>query len=452
MLTANPRIVRRCAASVRSGSWPTASTPLPTANDALREGCRNARARRQRAPGAGKKPIRGADVGTRAKCGRVQHRGARPSLQRTRDAAPAQAARRRHGRRARGSVSSAWGARSSAIFDRNLIIHALENVRERLRQGTPGVVASFVTTAPAGQLVRVQVAPVFGTATDATAGAGAGPGATGSPGSSSCWTTSRGGSRAATGAICCCRRLTQGTRASLGSVRAAVETIAAFPDMSNDERSRFIGVIGDEARQLSARLDATVSEFADALRTEWPLEEMRGADLIAAARRRVESKLSLPTKLETIDEIDLGQRRQLLADAGDHLPGEPARRRVRHPRASVRPRARRRAGAPRPRLDRRAARYRDDDGLADRFDGTGRRSLSAHAEADRRAPQRRVLVPDPQAVAPRVLSDRDTDCDPGGIGVERAARGRQPARVSTTSTCSISRARRRSRTTGRSRR
>ncbi len=49
-----------------------------------------------------------------------------------------------------------------AVFDRNLIIHALENVRERLRQGTQAPVASFVTTAPAGQLVRVQMAPVFG--------------------------------------------------------------------------------------------------------------------------------------------------------------------------------------------------------------------------------------------------------------------------------------------------
>jgi DNA polymerase III subunit epsilon len=54
--------------------------------------------------------------------------------------------------------------------------------------------------------------------------------------------------------------------------------------------------------QLSARLDQTVGEFADSLRTEWPLEDMRGADLIAAARRRIEAKLALPTKLEAIDE------------------------------------------------------------------------------------------------------------------------------------------------------
>jgi DNA polymerase-3 subunit epsilon len=96
--------------------------------------------------------------------------------------------------------------------------------------------------------------------------------------------------------------LTQGTRASLGSVRAAVETIAAFPEMDKGAQGRFIEIIGDEAERLSAKLDQTVNEFADSLRTEWPLEDMRGADLIAAARRRIESRLGLPTKLETVDE------------------------------------------------------------------------------------------------------------------------------------------------------
>ncbi len=184
-----------------------------------------------------------------------------------------------------------------AIFDRDLIIHALESVHDRMRQGTLGPVASFVTTSPSGQLIRVQVAPVQGAAEASDAGAG----------------------RGITGFVLVLdditrriesgnrrdlllQTLTQGTRASLASVRAAVETIAAFPEMDKEAQGRFIGIIGDEARQLSARLDATVGEFADSLRTEWPLEHMRGADLIAAARRRIEAKLALPTKLESVDD------------------------------------------------------------------------------------------------------------------------------------------------------
>jgi DNA polymerase-3 subunit epsilon len=183
-----------------------------------------------------------------------------------------------------------------AIFDRNLIIHALDSVRDRLAEGVPSPVASFVTTAPAGQLLRAQLAPV---------GTSAGNGAAGERGAISGFVvlldniTRRieSGNRR----DLLLQTLTQGTRASLGSIRAAVETIAAFPDMEVAERERFIAVIGEEAQRLSARLDETVERFADSLRTEWPLEEMRGADLIAAARKRIDARLGLPTKLEDID-------------------------------------------------------------------------------------------------------------------------------------------------------
>jgi DNA polymerase-3 subunit epsilon len=185
-----------------------------------------------------------------------------------------------------------------AIFDRNLIIHALENIHDRLRQGVRGPIANFVTTTPAGHLVRVQLAPVLGSA------AVAAPEDVVEGIAGFVLLLDNITRRIETGS----RRdqllqtLTQGTRASLANMRAAVETIASFPDMDKDKRDRFIGIISDEAEQLSGRLDQTVGEFADSLRTEWPLEDMRGADLIAAARRRIETRLALPSKLEAVDE------------------------------------------------------------------------------------------------------------------------------------------------------
>ena len=184
-----------------------------------------------------------------------------------------------------------------AIFDRNLVIHALEAIQERLRRGERSPVANFVTTAPGGQLVRVQMAPVL------AAGGGA----------------AQGGAFEVTGFVLVLdditrriesggrrdlllQTLTQGTRASLASIRAAVETVDSFPEMEHASRQRFMDIIGDEARALSQQLDRTVTEFADSMRTEWPLEDMRGADLIAAACRRIEARLGLPTKLEEVDE------------------------------------------------------------------------------------------------------------------------------------------------------
>jgi DNA polymerase-3 subunit epsilon len=191
-----------------------------------------------------------------------------------------------------------------AVFDRNLIIHALENIRDRMQEDAHGPVASFVTTAPAGQLVRVQIAPVLGTEVakaveGAEAGTSAPEGITGfvmllDNITRRIETGSRRDSLLQT--------LTQGTRASLASVRAAVETIASFPEMDNAARGRFIAIIGEEATKMSAGLDRAASEFADSLRTEWPLEDIRGADLITAARRRIEGRLGLPTKIEDVAE------------------------------------------------------------------------------------------------------------------------------------------------------
>jgi DNA polymerase-3 subunit epsilon len=183
-----------------------------------------------------------------------------------------------------------------AVFDRNLILHALESVHERLSQGKAGNIAAFVTTAPNGALVRVQVAPVHGGADADASGAGA------IAGFVLVLEDITRRIESGTRRDLLLQTLTQGTRASLASVRAAVETIAAFPEMDETARARFIGIIGDEARMLSDRLDATVGEFADSLRTEWPLEDMRGADLVAAARRRIAARLALPTKEEAIDE------------------------------------------------------------------------------------------------------------------------------------------------------
>ncbi len=184
-----------------------------------------------------------------------------------------------------------------AIFDRSIIGHALDTLRESVRADADSPVANFVTTAPAGQLVRVQMAPIRGVPSD----------------------NANAGDDAITGFVLVLdditrrieagqrrdlllQTLTQGTRASLGSIRAAVETIASFPEMTSEEQARFIAIIGDEASRLTGRLDQTVSEFADSLRSEWPLEDMRGADLIAAARRRIETGAGLPTKLESVDE------------------------------------------------------------------------------------------------------------------------------------------------------
>jgi DNA polymerase-3 subunit epsilon len=107
-------------------------------------------------------------------------------------------------------------------MERNLISHALESVQHRLRRGSAQPSANFVTGTRAGQLIRVQMAPVFSDATD----------------------------RVISGYVLMLdnitqqvevqnqrdlllQALTEGSRASMGNVRAAAENLLQYPDMEN---------------------------------------------------------------------------------------------------------------------------------------------------------------------------------------------------------------------------
>ena len=332
MLIANPAHRARAA---RLGGNPAAcarpsTTSRRRANRCSRTssaGC----ARRTRASSRREEPPRGADVGARAERRRVQRRGADPPLQRARDAAAAQAARWRAAPEDGVTAWSGWDVRSSRSS-------TATSSSTRWRAFTTGCGR---TRAAGGELRHNGAGRAARPRAD---GAGAGAPTT---------SASDGASGGITGFVLVLdditrrietgnrrdlllQTLTQGTRASLGSVRAAVETIAAFPEMDEDAQARFIGIIGDEARQLSAKLDADgrrVRRFA-AHRVAARGHARRRPDRGGAAPHRGEARAADQARGRR--RLDLAQRRQLLAAAGDDLPREPAPRGVRRPRSSLR--------------------------------------------------------------------------------------------------------------------
>ncbi|MBS0347046.1 MAG: DNA polymerase III subunit epsilon [Proteobacteria bacterium] len=178
------------------------------------------------------------------------------------------------------------------VFERSLITHALESIQERIRRRSAQPVANFVTTTRAGQLLRVQMAPVLGSGE-----------AEGEPAMSGFVLMLDNITRnfeVETRRDQMLHTLTEGSRSSLANLRAAAEMLE-YPDLDAELKDRFLKVIRDEVQGMSTRLDETANAFADSLKTRWPLDEMLGADLIAAAQRRIEKKLGLPTKLEDVD-------------------------------------------------------------------------------------------------------------------------------------------------------
>lgn len=200
---------------------------------------------------------------------------------------------------AAGTTPIGLGRSVFGVLERSLISHGLDKIRQWRRGGAEHTLASFVTTSPGGQLIRAQMAPVLH-------GTG-GHGESGVPEPDGYVLILEDITRRIdleSRRDILLQSLTEGGRASLANIRAAIENLSEYPDMNAQQRNRFISVVREEAQTMSKRLERTLSEFSDALKMRWPLEDMLGLDLIQAAQSRIEQRLGLPSKTEEL-EADL---------------------------------------------------------------------------------------------------------------------------------------------------
>jgi DNA polymerase-3 subunit epsilon len=181
-----------------------------------------------------------------------------------------------------------------SVFERKLVMHALENIQQRMQRGAAQPSAQFVTTTPAGQLLRVQMAPVR--AAQAPDAAAATPvELTGFVLMLDNITRDFEAESARDQVL---HSLTEGSRSALANMQAAIDMLD-YPDIDAPMRERFMGVIRDETRALSQRIASMEAGTANNLKTRWPLEDMLGADLVNAAIRRIETLT--PLKASPLD-------------------------------------------------------------------------------------------------------------------------------------------------------
>lgn len=180
-----------------------------------------------------------------------------------------------------------------AVFDRQLVAHALESVQQRLARGVAHPSAQFVTGTRSGQLLRVQMAPVREPGGEAPSG------------------FELNGfvlmldniTRDFADESARDRQLaahTEASRAALGNLQAAVELIDE-PDLDAPTRARLQHVIRDEVQAMSRRIGELAEQTTRTMKTRWPLEEMQGADFVAAARARIEALHGLRTAADEVD-------------------------------------------------------------------------------------------------------------------------------------------------------
>ena len=180
-------------------------------------------------------------------------------------------------------TSMGLGRSVFGVVERGLIVHALEQVQHQLREDdcdehdAAHPVSAFVATQAAGQVMRIQMAPVLDqdqalngfvlTVEDISRQA-----------------------QAQERDSALLEALTLGARSALANIRAAAETLRAFPDMEAERRLRFTAVIEEESQLLAQRVDASAARHDDSAKSRWQLEEMRGADLMALLLRRMQGR------------------------------------------------------------------------------------------------------------------------------------------------------------------
>lgn len=176
-----------------------------------------------------------------------------------------------------------------ALIDRQQIAHALEKLERQLKPGDAPPNTRFVTATAAGRLLKVRAAPFVGSGgavaglvlalEDVTA------------------LLDQDASRRAL-----LQALATEARAPVANIRAAAENLSAFPDMEGSRREQFVAIVADESRVLSHKLDEALREYADALKANLALEDMRAVDLLEVARQRVASSFGVAARLDAVDE------------------------------------------------------------------------------------------------------------------------------------------------------
>ena len=202
------------------------------------------------------------------------------------------------------------------VFDRQLVAHALENIQQRLQRGAATPSAQFVTVTKSGQLLRAIMAPVReGEATDSPLG-----------GFVLMLDNITRDYERDSAQDQLLQGLTEGSRASLGNLQAAVEVLDE-PGLDEGTRERFLAVVRDEAQAMARRIQEMAARSTQEVKTRWPLEDMLGADLVAAALRRIEAVCGVRTGTQEVDatlwlKVDSFALLQALAYLGRRLVDE----------------------------------------------------------------------------------------------------------------------------------
>ncbi|MBT8349949.1 MAG: PAS domain-containing protein [Deltaproteobacteria bacterium] len=176
-----------------------------------------------------------------------------------------------------------------SIIDKNLIVHAIDEIADKLKRKATNVFSYFVVADNQDRLLRVEAAPILDnhkefkgyilTLHDIT---------------QQLESDSRIDSLL--------QSLRRGIRGSLASVRAAIEAIREFPDMDRFQLDIFTKIIHKESITISNIIEKVASNSTYRARTRWPLVQMKAKDMLDVIKRKTKERLDIKVNIEKCSE------------------------------------------------------------------------------------------------------------------------------------------------------
>jgi len=166
------------------------------------------------------------------------------------------------------------------LIDRNLILHVLDEMADKLSRKEEDACAYFALVEEPSRSLRVEAVPVLNQS-----------------GQLNGFIliffdiTSRLETSSRTNIMF--QSLVRRSRASLASVRSAIEAILEFPEMAPEQLEQFRKIIHKETLDIGRVLDKTADEFPDHLRTHWPLVRTDAREFLETVRKKAESRLGV---------------------------------------------------------------------------------------------------------------------------------------------------------------
>ncbi len=175
------------------------------------------------------------------------------------------------------------------LIDKNLIVHALDDVEDKLNREDVCAASYFVVATQLGKLLRIETIPILNNQRQLIGFV------------FSSWDiTEKLKKDSSLDSLI--QTLIKGLRASVGSIRSSIETIHTFPNMDEDNLRKLNTIIQDESLAIGQLADETMANYPDHIRTKWPLIPMLAKDLVETVVIKAEDTLDISLSLESSEE------------------------------------------------------------------------------------------------------------------------------------------------------